>query len=180
MLDVVEKVLVTQEEIMKRCAEMGKQISEDYKNKKEIPLVVGLLKGSVPFMAEIIKHIDLEIQIDFMDVSSYEGTESLGNIRIVKDLDCSVNNLSILLVEDIVDTGRTLKEVKRMLMSKGEKEVNVVSLLDKPERRVVDIEAEYVGFTIPNEFVVGYGLDYDQKYRNLPYIGVLKREVYEQ
>ena len=165
---------------MKRCAEMGKQISEDYKNKKEIPLVVGLLKGSVPFMAEIIKHIDLEIQIDFMDVSSYEGTESLGNIRIVKDLDCSVNNLSILLVEDIVDTGRTLKEVKRMLMSKGAKEVNVVSLLDKPERRVVDIEAEYVGFTIPNEFVVGYGLDYDQKYRNLPYIGVLKREVYEQ
>lgn len=180
MLDVVEKVLVTQEEIMKRCAEMGKQISEDYMNKKEIPLVVGLLKGSVPFMAEIIKHIDLEIQIDFMDVSSYEGTESLGNIRIVKDLDCSVNNLSILLVEDIVDTGRTLKEVKRMLMSKGAKEVNVVSLLDKPERRVVDIEAEYVGFTIPNEFVVGYGLDYDQKYRNLPYIGVLKREVYEQ
>ena len=180
MLDVVEKVLVTQEEIMKRCAEMGKQISEDYKNKKEIPLVVGLLKGSVPFMAEIIKHIDLEIQIDFMDVSSYEGTESLGNIRIVKDLDCSVNNLSILLVEDIVDTGRTLKEVKRMLMSKGAKEVNVVSLLNKPERRVVDIEAEYVGFTIPNEFVVGYGLDYDQKYRNLPYIGVLKREVYEQ
>ena len=180
MLDVVEKVLVTQEEIMKRCAEMGKQISEDYKNKKEIPLVVGLLKGSVPFMAEIIKHIDLEIQIEFMDVSSYEGTESLGNIRIVKDLDCSVNNLSILLVEDIVDTGRTLKEVKRMLMSKGAKEVNVVSLLDKPERRVVDIEAEYVGFTIPNEFVVGYGLDYDQKYRNLPYIGVLKREVYEQ
>ena len=148
MLDVVEKVLVTQEEIMKRCAEMGKQISEDYKNKKETPLVVGLLKGSVPFMAEIIKHIDLEIQIDFMDVSSYEGTESLGNIRIVKDLDCSVNNLSILLVEDIVDTGRTLKEVKRMLMSKGAKEVNVVSLLDKPERRVVDIEAEYVGFTI--------------------------------
>ena len=180
MLDVVEKVLVTQEEIMKRCAETGKQISEDYKNKKEIPLVVGLLKGSVPFMAEIIKHIDLEIQIDFMDVSSYEGTESLGNIRIVKDLDCSVNNLSILLVEDIVDTGRTLKEVKRMLMSKGAKEVNVVSLLDKPERRVVDIEAEYVGFTIPNEFVVGYGLDYDQKYRNLPYIGVLKREVYKQ
>ena len=180
MLDVVEKVLVTQEEIMKRCAEMGKQISEDYKNKKEIPLVVGLLKGSVPFMAEIIKHIDLEIQIDFMDVSSYEGTESLGNIRIVKDLDCSVNNLSILLVEDIVDTGRTLKEVKRMLMSKGAKEVNVVSLLDKPERRVVDIEAEYVGFTIPNEFVVGYGLDYYQKYRNLQYIGVLKREVYEQ
>ena len=180
MHDVVEKVLVSEEDIVKRSMELGKQISDDYRKTGKAPLLVALLKGSVPFLAELIKHIDLDIQFDFMDVSSYEGTESLGNIRIVKDLDCSVNNLSILLVEDIVDTGRTLKEVKRMLMSKGAKEVNVVSLLDKPERRVVDIEAEYVGFTIPNEFVVGYGLDYDQKYRNLPYIGVLKREVYEQ
>ncbi len=130
-------------------------------------------------MAEIIKHIDLDIQIDFMDVSSYQGTKSVGDIRIDKDLDCSVQGLSILLVEDIVDTGRTLKEVKRTLMNKGAKDVKVVSLLDKPDRRVVDIEAEYVGFAIPNEFVIGYGLDYDQKYRNLPYIGVLKREIYE-
>ena len=145
----------------------------------EVPYVVGLLKGSVPFMAEIIKHIDLDIQIDFMDVSSYQGTKSVGDIRIDKDLDCSVQGLSILLVEDIVDTGRTLKEVKRTLMNKGAKDVKVVSLLDKPDRRVVDIEAEYVGFAIPNEFVIGYGLDYDQKYRNLPYIGVLKREIYE-
>lgn len=179
MRDVVEKVLVTQEEIIKKCAELGQQITEDYKAKGETPLVVGLLKGSVPFMAEIIKYIDLDIQIDFMDVSSYQGTESIGDIRIDKDLDCSVKGLSILLVEDIVDTGRTLQEVTRLLRNKGASDVKVVSLLDKPERRVVEIDADYVGFTIPNEFVIGYGLDYDQKYRNLPYIGVLKPEIYE-
>lgn len=180
MLEVVEKVLVTQEEIVNRSKELGKQITSDYKKVNEIPLVVGLLKGSVPFMAEIIKHIDLDIQFDFMDVSSYEGTESIGDIRILKDLDVSVKGLSILLVEDIVDTGRTLKEVTRMLLNKGAKEVKIVSLLDKPGRRVVDIEADYVGFTIPNEFVIGFGLDYNQKYRNLSYVGVLKAEVYTQ
>ena len=174
MHEVVEK-----DEIIHKCAELGAKITSDYKALNEVPYVVGLLKGSVPFMAEIIKHIDLDIQIDFMDVSSYQGTKSVGDIRIDKDLDCSVQGLSILLVEDIVDTGRTLKEVKRTLMNKGAKDVKVVSLLDKPDRRVVDIEAEYVGFAIPNEFVIGYGLDYDQKYRNLPYIGVLKREIYE-
>lgn len=179
MNEVVEKVLVSQEEIINRCVELGAQITEDYKKSGEIPYVVGLLKGSVPFLAEIIKHIDLDIQIDFMDVSSYEGTKSVGDIRIDKDLDCSVQGMSILLVEDIVDTGRTLKEVERTLLNKGAKEVKVVALLDKPDRRVVDIEAEYVGFKIPNEFVIGYGLDYNQKYRNLPYIGILKREVYE-
>ena len=179
MHEVVEKVLVSQDEIINKCAELGAKITSDYKALNEVPYVVGLLKGSVPFMAEIIKHIDLDIQIDFMDVSSYQGTKSVGDIRIDKDLDCSVQGLSILLVEDIVDTGRTLKEVKRTLMNKGAKDVKVVSLLDKPDRRVVDIEAEYVGFAIPNEFVIGYGLDYDQKYRNLPYIGVLKREIYE-
>ena len=179
MHEVVEKVLVSQDEIIHKCAELGAKITSDYKALNEVPYVVGLLKGSVPFMAEIIKHIDLDIQIDFMDVSSYQGQKSVGDIRIDKDLDCSVQGLSILLVEDIVDTGRTLKEVKRTLMNKGAKDVKVVSLLDKPDRRVVDIEAEYVGFAIPNEFVIGYGLDYDQKYRNLPYIGVLKREIYE-
>ena len=179
MHDVVERVLVSQEEIINKCEELGKQITKDYQEANEVPYVVGLLKGSVPFLAEIIKHIDLDIQIDFMDVSSYSGTKSVGDIRIDKDLDCSVQGLSILLVEDIVDTGRTLKEVKRTLMNKGAKDVKVVSLLDKPDRRVVDIQAEYTGFEIPNEFVVGYGLDYDQKYRNLPFIGILKREIYE-
>lgn len=179
MHEVVEKVLVSQEEIVKRSEELGKKITEDYKAKGDIPLLVALLKGSVPFLAEIIKHIDMEIQFDFMDVSSYEGTQSIGDIKIVKDLDCSVKGVSILLVEDIVDTGRTLKEVTRLLLNKGAKDVKVVSLLDKPDRRVVDITADYVGFEIPNEFVVGFGLDYDQKYRNLPYVGVLKPEVYE-
>lgn len=179
MREVIEKVLVTEEEIVRRSAELGKQITQDYEKLNDTPLVVALLKGSVPFLAEIIKHIDMEIQFDFMDVSSYQGTESIGDIRIDKDLDCSVKGLSILLVEDIVDTGRTLKEVTQLLKNKGAKDVKVVSLLDKPDRRVVDIEADYVGFTIPNEFVVGFGLDYDQKYRNLPYIGVLKPEIYK-
>lgn len=179
MYDVVEKVLVTQEEIVVRCKELGKQITQDYKEKGEVPLLVALLKGSVPFLAEIIKHIDLEIEFDFMDVSSYQGTRSIGDIKIVKDLDCSVKDVSILLVEDIVDTGRTLKEVTRLLKNKGAKEVKVVSLLDKPECRVADIKPEYIGFRIPNEFVVGFGLDYNQKYRNYPFVGVLKPEIYE-
>ena len=130
-------------------------------------------------MAELIKHIDLDIQFDFMDVSSYEGTESIGDIKIIKDLDCSVKNLDILLVEDIVDTGRTLKTVKAMLKNKGAKTVRVVTLLDKPDRRVVDIEADYTGFEIPNEFVVGFGLDFNQKYRNFAFVGVLKEECYK-
>ncbi|MEG0361864.1 MAG: hypoxanthine phosphoribosyltransferase [Longicatena sp.] len=179
MYDVVEKVLVTQEEIVARCKELGKQITQDYKEKGEVPLLVALLKGSVPFLAEIIKHIDLEIEFDFMDVSSYQGTRSIGDIKIVKDLDCSVKDVSILLVEDIVDTGRTLKEVTRLLKNKGAKEVKVVSLLDKPECRVADIKPEYIGFRIPNEFVIGFGLDYNQKYRNYPFVGVLKPEIYE-
>ena len=161
----VKKILISEEEIVKRCEELGRQITADYEAKQEAPLLVGLLKGSVPFLAELIKHIDMDIMFDFMDVSSYEGTQSVGNIRVIKDLDSSINGVSILLVEDIVDTGRTLAEVKRMLLNKGAKEVKIVSLLDKPQRRVVDISADYVGFAVPNEFVIGYGLDFDQKYR---------------
>ena len=175
----VKMILISEEEIVKRCEELGRQITADYEAKQEAPLLVGLLKGSVPFLAELIKHIDMDIMFDFMDVSSYEGTQSVGNIRVIKDLDSSINGVSILLVEDIVDTGRTLAEVKRMLLNKGAKEVKIVSLLDKPQRRVVDISADYVGFAVPNEFVIGYGLDFDQKYRNLPYVGVLKDELYE-
>ena len=176
----VKKILISEEEIVKRCEELGRQITADYEAKQEAPLLVGLLKGSVPFLAELIKHIDMDIMFDFMDVSSYEGTQSVGNIRVIKDLDSSINGVSILLVEDIVDTGRTLAEVKRMLLNKGAKEVKIVSLLDKPQRRVVDISADYVGFAVPNEFVIGYGLDFDQKYRNLPYVGVLKPEIYQK
>lgn len=179
MHDVVERVLVSQEEIETRCKELGKQISDDYRSTQEAPLLVALLKGSVPFLAELIKHIDLDIQFDFMDVSSYQGAESVGDVKIVKDLDTSIKDKRILLVEDIVDTGRTLKKVTQLLMNKDAKDVKVVALLDKPERRVVDIEADYVGFRIPNEFVVGFGLDYDEHYRGFPYIGVLKPDVYQ-
>ena len=174
----VEKILITQEEIVARAKELGKEISELYQGKKP-PILVALLKASVPFLSELIKYIELDIEFDFMDVSSYEGTKSLGDIKINKDLECSVKDETILLVEDIVDTGCTLKEVTRILRNKGAKDVKVVSLLDKPDRRIVDIRADFIGFTIPDEFVIGFGLDYNQKYRNLPYIGVLKREIYE-
>lgn len=178
MHSVIEKILVTHEEIEKRSYELGKQISEDYGSVGEAPLLVALLKGSVPFLAELIKHIDIDVQFDFMDVSSYAGTQSVGDVKINKDLDCSIKGRSILLVEDIVDTGRTLKVVTEMLKNKGAKDVKVVALLDKPERRVVEIVADYVGFEIPNEFVVGFGLDYDEDYRHFPYVGVLKPDVY--
>ena len=178
MKNAIAKVLISEEEIIEKSKELGKQITEDYKNKKA-PILVGLLKGSVPFLAELIKHIDLEIEIDFMDVSSYEGTESTGDIKILKDLDRSIRNENVILVEDIIDTGRTLKTVTELMAGKGAAEVKIVTLLDKPERRVIDIEADYIGFVIPNEFVIGFGLDYNQKYRNLPYVGVLKEEYYK-
>ena len=179
MQNVIERVLVTREEIEKRCDELGKEISEAYKQDKEAPLLVALLKGSAPFLSELIKHIDLDIQFDFMNVSSYQGTQSVGDVKILKDLDISIKDRRILLVEDIVDTGRTLKKVTQLLMNKGAADVKVVALLDKPERRVVDIEADYIGFTIPDEFVVGFGLDYNEHYRCFPYVGVLKKEVYK-
>ncbi len=174
----VKEVLIEESEIIVRSKELAQKIDSDYEN-TEAPLLVGLLKGSIPFMAELMKHIKLDIEIDFMDVSSYEGTESTGEIRVVKDLDRSIKGAHILIVEDIVDTGRTLKTVKELLYSKGAADVKVVTLLDKPSRRVVELEAEYIGFEIPNAFVVGYGLDFDQVYRNLPYVAVLKEECYQ-
>jgi hypoxanthine phosphoribosyltransferase len=174
----VKKVLVSPEAIEQRCRELGKQISDDYRRDGEIPVLVALLKGSVPFLAKLITYIDLDIEFDFMDVKSYEGTESIGDVRILKDLDRSIKGASILLVEDIVDTGRTLHEVSKLLLNKGAGRVKIVSLLDKPSRRVIPIEADYTGFVIPNEFVIGFGLDFNEKYRNLPYVGVLKDECY--
>lgn len=174
----VKKILVSADEITARCKELGAEIKKDYENRNEVPLVVGLLKGSVPFMAELVKYIDMDIAYEFMDVSSYEGTESIGDVKVNLDLRCSIKGVPVLLVEDIIDTGRTVSEVKRLLLNKGADSVKVVSLLDKPERRVVEVEADYVGFVVPNEFVIGYGLDFNQKYRNLPYVGVLKDECY--
>ena len=176
-IDDVERVLISEEEIDKRCKEIGEQISKDYSGKT--PVVLGLLKGSIPFMAELIKHLSIDCEIEFMAVSSYSGTESNGDVKIVKDLDRSIIGEDVIIVEDIVDTGKTLEKVKELLYSKGANSVTVASLLDKPDRRIVDIEAEYVGFVIPNEFVVGFGLDFNQKYRNLPFVGVLKEECYK-
>jgi len=177
--DEILKVLVTEDEIRERCAQLGAQLTHDYERDGDKLLVVGMLRGSVPFMSELIKYIKLPCTIDFMDVTSYDGMESVGDVKINKDLDRSIKGLEILLVEDIIDTGRTIENVKKLLYNKGAARVKIVSLLDKPDRRVVDINADYVGFTVPNEFVVGFGLDYNQKFRNLPFVGVLKPEVYE-
>ncbi|MBQ6593374.1 MAG: hypoxanthine phosphoribosyltransferase [Solobacterium sp.] len=173
----INKVLISQEEIVKRSAELGRQITQDYEGKQV--LAVALLRGAVPFLAELIKHIDLDIQYDFMDVTSYSGTDSTGEIKILKDLDTPIRGLDVLLVEDIVDTGRTLQAVRKLLLDRGAASFRMVALLDKPERRVVDIQADYVGFTVPDEFVVGFGLDFNQHFRSLPYIGVLKDECYK-
>lgn len=174
----VKKILITYLEIVEKCQELGALINQDYQD--EPPLLVALLKGSVPFLAELIKNLKIDVEYDFMDVSSYEGTESIGDVKILKDLDQSIRGRKILLVEDIVDTGNTIKEVTRLLANKGASEVKVVSLLDKPSRRVVDLKIDYLGFEIPNEFVIGFGLDYNEKYRNLPYVAVLKEEIYDE
>lgn len=177
--DDISKVLVTEEQIEKRCKELAHQIEADYDKRGQVPIIVGLLKGSVPFMSELIKSFTFPCEIDFMKVSSYEGTHSIGDVRIDMDMTLSSKGRPLLVVEDIVDSGRTLVEVTKMFKNKGASDVKIVSLLDKPSRRIFDINADYVGFEVPDEFVVGYGLDYNQKYRNLPFIGVLKPEIYE-
>ncbi len=171
----VKEILYTQEEITQKCKELAKQIMNDYHDKNL--LMVGLLKGSVPFLAELSKFVNLDVTFDYMDVSSYEGVESKA-ITIKKDLDQEVKGKDILLVEDILDTGKTLTTVKAMLLERGAASVELVTMLDKKEGRTYPIEAKYVGFDIPNAFVVGFGLDFDEKYRNLPYVGILKEECY--
>lgn len=175
----IKTILVTEKQIENRCKELAREIEGAYNKTEAVPVVVALLKGSVPFMAELIKYFTFPCEIDFMKVSSYDGTESIGDVRIDMDMEISSRGRPILLVEDIVDTGRTLVEVKKMFQNKGATDVKIVALLDKPSRREFDIQADYVGFEVPNEFVVGYGLDYNQKYRNLPFVGVLKPEIYE-
>ena len=163
----IEKVLISKEEILAKSAELGKQLTEEYQGKN--PLVVGILKGAVPFMADLTREINTYLELDFMDVSSYgNATVSSGEV-----------GRHILIVEDIIDSGRTLAYLVDLFRYRKAASVKIVTLLDKPEGRVVDIKADYVGFDVPNEFVVGYGLDYAETYRNLPYIGVLKPEVYE-
>ena len=168
-------VLITEEQIQEKAKEIGAQITKDYAGKEII--LIGILRGAVPWMAEIMKRIDLDMVIDFMAVSSYgAATKSSGVVKINKDLDVNIDGRDIIIVEDIVDSGVTLSYLEGYLQSRGAASIKLCSLLDKPEGRRVDIKADYVGFTVDDRFIVGYGLDYDQRYRNLPYITWLESE----
>ena len=174
----IAKVLISEEQLQAKVAELGAQISRDYEGKDL--LLVSILKGSVVFMADLMRAITEPCSIDFMVVSSYGGanTTSTGLVKIVKDLDQDLSGKDVLIVEDILDTGVTLSNLVPMLKMRNPNSVKICTILSKPSRRMADIEPDYCGFEVPDEFVVGYGLDYDEKYRNLPYVGVLKPEVY--
>ncbi|EHR37267.1 hypoxanthine phosphoribosyltransferase [Facklamia languida] len=174
----IQSVLVTEEELRETAQRLGQEITKDYAG-KEI-LVIGVLRGAALFMADLIRYIDCYLEIDFMDVSSYgAATVSSGEVKILKDLDSSVEGRHILIIEDIIDTGRTLHYLINLFEMRQAASIKICSLLDKPSRRVMsDVKVDYVGVEVPDEFVVGYGLDYKQNYRNLPYIGVLKPEIY--
>ncbi|MFA5007329.1 MAG: hypoxanthine phosphoribosyltransferase [Candidatus Izemoplasmatales bacterium] len=175
----IERVLVSETEIEAICKRLGAEITKDYQDKR--PLIVGLLKGCMPFMAQLIRNIDLYCEIELMGVSSYHGgITSSSDIRITRDLEVTVKDRHILIAEDIVDTGKTLDVIVKLLYHRGAATVEVVTLLDKPAGRVLEFVPKYVGTVIPKEFVVGFGLDYDELYRNLPYVGVLKPEVYRK
>ena len=180
MKNDIEKIFYSEEELHEIVARLGRQISEDYKDKNL--LLVSILKGSVVFMADLMREITIPCKIDFMCVSSYgdSTTNASGNVRIIKDLDINLEGYDVLLVEDILDSGRTLNHVINTLKVRNPSSVKICTLLDKPERRVVDLKADYSGAPVPDAFVVGYGLDYAEYYRNLPYIGVLKEEIYSE
>lgn len=175
----IKKVIFESDEILSTCERLGKEITNDYKDCDDLVLI-GLLKGSVPFIGDLMKKIDVNLTVEYMDVSSYHGTtQSSGEVKIIKDLDTPINGKDVLIVEDIIDTGRTLKTVIALLEQRGANSVKVVTLVDKPVGRVVELESDYVGLEVGNEFIVGYGLDYNELYRNLEYIGILKEEVYQ-
>jgi hypoxanthine phosphoribosyltransferase len=178
MHDDIKEVLVSEEQLNAKVAELGAQISRDYAGKNL--LLVSILKGSVVFMADLMRAITIPCSIDFMVVSSYGGanTTSTGLVKIIKDLDADLTGREVLIVEDILDTGVTLSNLVPMLKMRNPNSVKICTILDKPTRRKADIRPDYEGYQVPDEFVVGYGLDYDEKYRNLPYVGVLKPEVY--
>lgn len=178
MKNDVKEILFSEADLAKKVEELGKKITEDYKGKDL--LVIGVLKGSNIFLGDLVRKIDLNVQIDFIAASSYgRSTESSGVVKILKDLDYSIEGRDILIIEDIIDTGLTLHYLIENFKSRNPKSLEICTLLDKPERRKADIDVKYVGFVIPDEFIVGYGIDYAEKYRNLPFIGTLKREVYE-
>ncbi|QSX07418.1 hypoxanthine phosphoribosyltransferase [Alkalibacter rhizosphaerae] len=177
MIEDIKDVLIDEMTLKERVKDLAKELSEEYKDKN--PLVICVLKGAVLFMSDLIKNMDIPLEIDFMAVSSYGNeTRTSGEVRIMKDLDKSVDGRHLLIVEDIVDSGLTLSYLVKMFKDRHTKSVKVCSLLDKPERRTTNVDIHYVGFAVPDEFVVGYGLDFAEKYRNLPFIGVLKEEIY--
>lgn len=172
----VKEVLFSEEEIINRCRELGEELNKYYEGKNP-PVAICLLKGSIPFTAELIKHLNMDIQLDVMIVSSYCGTNSTCEVKVKADTSCDLCGRNVLLIEDIIDTGRTIQKVKELFLERKVNDLKVVTLLDKPERREVDIKPDFCGFTIPDAFVIGYGLDYNQKYRNLPYIGIIADEA---
>ena len=177
MMQDIERILVTEEDIHKRIREVGAQISEEYRGK--CPILVGVLKGVVPFFAEMAQAITIPVQEDFMCVTSFEGgTESTGKLTFRKDIDHDIEGRDVIILEDIIDSGSTLKLIKELFAQRKPASVKICTLLDKPSGRKVDLEADYACFTIPAAFVVGFGLDYDDYYRNRPFVGVLKPEVY--
>lgn len=174
----IEEIVLTHEQIVEASKRIGEEITREYKGKR--PVLIGLLKGSIPFMAELMKHIKCDLETEYMDVSSYSGTHTTGIVTILKDINTDVKDRHVILVEDIVDTGLTIKEVMNLLKDRKAASIEIATLLNKPKGREVNCpEPKYVGATIEPKFVVGFGLDYDQLYRNLDYVGVLKREVYE-
>lgn len=174
----VQEVLISEKRLKQICKDLGKQISKDYEGKNL--LLVSVLKGAVVFLSDLLREITCDCRIDFMSVSSYSGTKTTGVVKFKKDLDINPDGCDILIVEDILDSGITLAYLKNILADRNAASIKVCALLDKPDNRKADIEADYVGAVIPDEFVVGYGLDYDEKYRNLPYVGVLSPSVYEK
>lgn len=177
MIDDIQSVLLSEERLNGIVAEMGARISEDYKDKNL--LMVSILKGSVVFMSDLMRAITIPCRIDFMSVSSYgSGVKTSGVVKIIKDLDIPLAGFDLLVVEDILDSGMTLSYILELLEARGPASIKLCTLLDKPDRRKVDIKPDYVGCVVPDEFVVGYGLDYDEKYRNLPFVGILKPWVY--
>ena len=176
MTQDIERSLLTRDEIEDKVSEIGRRITEDFRDKD--PIFVGVLKGCFIFMADLMRHVDIKCSMDFMAVSSYSGTSSTGAVKINKDLSQDIEGRHVIIVEDILDSGVTLSYLKRYLMGRKPASINIVTLLDKPARRKADVFADYSCFEVPDAFVVGYGLDYNEHYRNLPYIGVLKPEVY--
>ncbi|CAG7588509.1 hypoxanthine phosphoribosyltransferase [Peptoniphilus senegalensis] len=174
----IKEVLFTEEEIQNKVRELGEKITEDYRDKDLF--LLGILKGAVPFMADIMRRIDLDLEYDFMDVSSYQGTRSMGEVRILKDISTSIVGKDILIVEDIIDTGVTLSYLTKVLKSRGANSIEIVTMLSKPSRRQIELPVKYNGYEIEDNFVIGYGMDYDEKYRALPFIGILDESVYSK